>query len=286
MNTQRPGFTLVEFLVVAVLTAILMGAAYQSLTVQERSTRAAGEIIRGQDALRMSLGVLEAELREVTTSGATIGVGDLVLATRDSVVFRAQRGMGFVCEVLPSERRVATWSLSPLTPFANEDVLIIFVDGDVASADDDRWVAARASNTSSSSVSCPTRPGNPVAQQRVNLHALDGQVLDESLLTGVRPGAPIRLLHRVTYGLYPSASGWALSRRGRTGTLERLVDGLAGPGEGIVFSYLDSSGQVLTEPIAPASVAAVRVTATTRPPERSGARPVTLTSEIHFRNNN
>jgi prepilin-type N-terminal cleavage/methylation domain-containing protein len=285
MKTHQPGFTLVEFLVVSVLAAIVMGAAYQSLIVQEQGYRATGEIIRGQNAMRISLGVLEAELREVTTAGPTIGVGDIVAATRDSVVVRAQRGLGFVCEVLPSDRRMTVWSISALNNIANDDVVLVFRDNVVTSAADDRWVAARATNVQASTADCPTKPGSPVAHQRINLQTLAGQELDEQLLVGVRPGAPIRSLHRVTYGLYPAGGGWALSRRDRDGTLHRLVDGLAGPGEGIIFTYLDADGATLVEPINPQNVAAIRVTATTRPPERSRVQPVTLTSHIHFRNN-
>jgi prepilin-type N-terminal cleavage/methylation domain-containing protein len=287
MKTNRNGFTLVELLVVTLLGSILMAAAYQSLIVQERTFRTTGEIIRGQDAMRTAMGVLEAELREVATSGTTIGASDILAALPDSVVVRAQRRLGFVCSVGTSDKHAVTWSLSDSDLFGTEEALLIFADGVITSANDDHWVAARVNgNPQAHAASCPARPGTAVSHQRLNLKKLDGGDLEGAILANVKPGAPIRAVQRVTYGLYESTSGWYLGRRrGTEPTVELLVDGLAGPGEGIVFTYLDAAGSTLTQPVDPTSVAAVRVSARTAPPAGTRARPVTLTSRIQFRNN-
>lgn len=289
MNTRRAGFTLVELLVVAVLAAILMGAAYQMLVTQERSFRATSQVIRGQDALRMSLGVLEAELREVVTRDDATGGGDILAATRDSVVFRAQRKLGFVCAVSANDKFAYTLSLGPGGAFTVGDQLVIFADGNPASADDDEWVGARVQGLQTSSATCTTLPGSPIANQRLTLRRPDDSELPPQVLLAVRRGAPLRSLERVTYGLYADANGWYLGRRRhRDDTLERLVDGLAGPGSGLVFTYLNAAGTALTLPVSQGdmqNIAAVHIEATTSPPQGTGAQPAELSTRIHFRNN-
>lgn len=289
MNARQPGFSLVELLVVAVLAAFLMGAAYQLLLTQERSFRATSQIIRGQDALRMSLGVLEAELREVVTQGGPSGGADIIAATRDSVVIRAQRKLGFVCAVSANDKFAHTLSLGPGGTFAVGDQLLIFADGDPIIAADDEWVGVRVQGVQSSSTACTVLPGSPVATQRLTLRRPDDSELPPQVLLAVRRGAPVRSLERVTYGIYPDADGWYLGRRRhRDDVLERLVDGLAAPGSGFAFTYLNAAGNALTVPVAAgdiANIAAIRIEARTSPPDRSGAEPAELSTLIHFRNN-
>jgi hypothetical protein len=217
-----------------------------------------------------------------------IGATDIIAATSDSVVIRAQRGIGFVCGVTTSDKHATTWSLSGTPPFSDETALLIFADGDVTSSADDHWVAARVNSAQNSTASCPGRPGNPVAQQRLNLKALDGTDLLEQVLANVRPGAPIRSVERVTYGLYPGpgTNSWFLGRRrGATAPVDTLVAGLAAPGQGVVFTYLNAQGAPLIQPVIPAQVAAIHVTASTSPPSGSGAKAVSHTTRIHLRNN-
>lgn len=285
MNSRRPGFTLIEFLVVAVLATLIMGAAYQTLFVQDRTFRTMGEMIRGQDALRVAVGIMEAELREVVTNPTGTGGPDIVLATRDSVVLRAQRRLGFVCAVAANDKRLFTWSPGGVDLFEVGDAVVVFSDNVPNLADDDAWVAARISQIQSSSVACPTRPDDTVAHQWINLVMLDGSQLDADDLLGVLDGAPVRALHDITYSLYPSENGWVLARRRSANEFDRLVDGLAERGVGLAFTYLDAVGNQLAEPVDPTSVAAVQVSVQTSPTPGSGAGAATLTSHIHFRNN-
>jgi prepilin-type N-terminal cleavage/methylation domain-containing protein len=290
MKTRQPGFGLVELLVVMVLATVIMGAAYQSLVVQDRSFRTTGEIIRGQDALRTALGVLEAELREVVTDNdVAVGGADILAATRDSVVFRAQRILAFVCEVGASTKHAHVLTVGSSELFAPEDGALIFADDDPSTVNDDGWIAARINSINSSSAACPTLPGTPTANQRLGLKRYDGSDIQEQVLNRVRRGAPVRGVERVTYGLYESDSGWYLGRRsGEGGPVQTLVSGLDAEGSGLVFTYLNAAGNALAVPVAQGdihNIVAVRISASTRPQPGTAARATTLTTHIHLRNN-
>jgi prepilin-type N-terminal cleavage/methylation domain-containing protein len=286
MNTRQSGFTLIELLVVVVISAIIMGAVVQSLVLQERTYRATGEKVRGQDGLRIALGVLEAELREAATAEAThgtrLGGSDIVVAGRDSVVFRAQRNLGFACGV--QSQHLHIWALDS---FVGDSLYLVFRDGDPTTGADDRWMPARATQIEPSSYPCPGKPGTPQAHTSLKLEHLDGSTIADAVLEDVLPGAPVRSLQNVTYGLYELGDDWALRRRAQGDTLQTLVRGLAGRGEGVVFTYLDAAGNTLTgDPLSdPTQVAAIQITARTAPHPGSGASPVELTTNVFLRNN-
>ncbi len=283
MRTRRPGFTLVELLVVAVLGAVIIGAAYQSLVTQERASRATNQLIQSHDGLRAAIGILESELRETATQGGdTIGASDILVATADSIQFRAQRTLGFVCEVLPSDRRLAIWSPSSLVAVADGDPVLVFQQQDPTSGTPDRWLIARAQSVTASTVACPASPTG-TAEQRMNLLGIDGASLGGSYLSLVQLGAPVRVLEKVTYGLYSFDGRWGLGRRSESG-LDEMIVGLAGPGAGLTFTYLDSSRDTITAaPVDPTDIATVLITAVSAP--RGGADTVRLSSTVFLRNN-
>jgi hypothetical protein len=273
-----------------VIAAVIMGAVVQSLVLQERTYRATSEKVRGQDGLRIALGVLEAELRDaatdVGTHGVTLGGSDILVAGRDSVVFRAQRNVGFVCQ-LPSNAIVHIWAINPLDSFVGESLYLVFRDGNPATAADDRWMPARATNVGASTAACPGKPGTPEAHTRLALQHLDGSEINDAVLADVLPGAPVRSMQAVTYGLYEMGDDWALRRRAQADTLQTIVRGLAPRGEGLVFTYMDAAGNTLTgDPLGdPTQVAAIRITARTAPHPGSGAFAAELTTNIFLRNN-
>jgi prepilin-type N-terminal cleavage/methylation domain-containing protein len=290
IKANRAGFTIVEILVVAILAAVIMAATYQSLISQERTHRATGEMIRGQDAIRAALGILEAELREAATLGdvSVIGVRDLVAASQDSVTVRAQRKIGFVCSVHPSDRRLVLWPLATRDRFRQGDGLLIFAERDPTTAADDQWLPGRATQVQDATEVCALRPlGSTTTPQRVDVGGLDGSSIGGGYLDGVLAGSPVRGFDRATYRLFAADGGWFLGRRGAAGGApDTLVTGLAAPGQGLVFQYLNAAGNTITDdPVPLEQVAGVRITARTNPREGSGASAVTVHSTIYFRNN-
>jgi prepilin-type N-terminal cleavage/methylation domain-containing protein len=273
MNTHRPGFTLIELLIVAVIAGLVMAAVTEGLAMQERTYRASASMIRGQDGLRTALGVLESELREVgSIGGAVLGGSDIAVATRDSVRFRAQRKIGFVCALSRNDRWILTWTHSD--PFENGEQLLLFVDGDSLTHRDDRWDAVQTSGVASAGSGCVTDRPAGTTLQRVNLTGYD--------LTGVRLGAPVRSFVWTTYGIYSfGAQGWGLGRRDAGGQLSYLVGELAGPGQGLVFSYYTPTGAVTWDG---EQVARIQIDAKTDP-RLPGTPSIEHSTQIFLRNN-
>jgi prepilin-type N-terminal cleavage/methylation domain-containing protein len=285
MSHSRAGFTLIELLIVAVLSAFILGAAYQSLITQEQVSRTTTEMVRGQDALRTVVGILESELGEVATrGGADIGAADVLMASPDSIRFRARRAVGFVCAVLPSDKRLALWSPHPHTAVQNGDVVLVFANGDPTLGTVDRWLIGRSYSTGASTEACPSNPSTGTAEEKLNLSDLAGNALSGGFLAPVTPGAPIRILREVTYGLYSFNGRWGLGRLSAGATVpDEILVGLDGPGSGLTFSYLDANlAPITTTPVDPTTIGAIAITV--RSEARGGAASKELSTTVFLRN--
>lgn len=241
MNRARSaGFTIVELLVVTVLAAVVLGAIYQTITVQERSYRQTGAIIATQQTIRSALDILEAELREASAAD-----GDLFLARPESVGFRAYRSIGFVCNADVPGLKLDIWELGePFTVGSGADSVIVFIENDPAISTDDAWRPSKIAGVSTAD--CPDWNGYP--ERRLNLAGGN--------IAGIRPGAPVRSFRRLTYGIQQIGGRWVLARRDPTQGTAALVGPLAPPADsGLVFRYFDAAGNPTTTPTAVARIA-------------------------------
>lgn len=273
MRTRQAGFTLVELLIVAVLTAVTLGAIYETLISQERSYSAARVMIHDQESMRTAVGILESELREISTiGGAAIGSSDILALSSSSITFRAHRNTAFLCTVDRADKWAYVWTLGD--PFETGDSVILFVDNEISRSTDDRWDTTTVTSASSATdASCDGVWADPLLQY-VKFGNQD--------LTGVQSGAPIRGYQEVTYGLYDFGPlGWGLGRKRGDGSPTYLVGGLAGSGSGLQFDYFDSSGAATTDP---AAVARIQITIRTDPATNTGVQPSSMTSTLYLRN--
>ena len=274
MRTRRAGFTLVEFMIVAVLTAIVLGGIYQTLASQERTYMTARVMIQDQEALRTAMGILESELREISSiGGVDIGGSDLLALSSDSIVIRAHRKTAFLCAPDPSNQRGTFWVLGD--PFEDGDSVFLFVDNQASTHTDDRWDTTVVSSVGSiDDAQCDSVWSAP-PQQRIRM--------DNQSFTGVVAGAPIRAYQTITYGLYDFGPlGYGLGRRRGGNSPTYLVGGLAGRGSGLQFTFYKPSGFTTLNPD---SVSRIQVTIRTAPAEGTGVDPDSMTSTLYLRNN-
>lgn len=244
MSNRRRGFSLVEMVVVALLGSITLAAIYQSLIVQERAYRREGAIIATHESLRSAVGVLEAEMREISATAELADAGsDLAMIAPESLEFRALRKIGFVCAVHNSDRKLDTFELG--AAFAQDDSVLIFQEGDPGDWDDDGWIVGKVTSAGTpKTTSCGTS-WSGVGAAGVNFAGdLISSIIGPTNLSGVAPGAPLRSFAWLTYGLYQVDGEWVLGRRMRDSTtINVLVDGLAAPADsGLVFHYFDANG--------------------------------------------
>ena len=273
MRIRRSGFTIVEVLAVTFMAAITLAAVYETLIVQDRANvndpSAMGELAPA----RRALGLLEAELREAgTIGGSAVGGSDIAVASRDSVVFRAQRKIGFVCQRSRSGTSILAWSLGDR--FVAGDRLLVFVDGDATRHEDDRWALATVAEASVAlHAGCRERwPSMPLQELWIR----------DQDLTGVQPGSPVRSFEWVTYGLYRfDEVGWGLGRHTGDDSPELLLAGLAPPGRGLSLEYFDQDGNPTTRG---SDVARMRIGMSMDPVEPA-AEPVRLSTNLFLRNN-
>lgn len=255
MNDDRGrGFTLVELLVVIVLSTFILTAAYQTLIAQQNASQRQHAMIAAQGVSRTTLQVLLSELREVSASD-----GDVLEATSTSLTVRSPRKLGIVCQ---AGDPLAIWEMGD--PFeAGEKLRIYDHSTGTWLPGGSNSIGIQSASTASSGT-CDTW----------NRHDMDGTVAgayrlrelslsSSSSLASVRTGAPVRSFQTVQYGLYPFGDHYALGRAAVGGDTVPLVGPLASPDDGgLELRYLDADSVVLSATQAnsdPASIAIIEV---------------------------
>ncbi len=236
MNSRRQGFTLVEMLIVAVLGAVIMGAVYQTLTVEYRSNRQINAVVATQQTLRTSMQFLQSELREVGASA-----GDITYANSDSIRFRALRKVAFVCDT-PGSGLLEAYRVG--APFDVNDSVVISASRDTTTIVDDTFYVGLINAAPSAASGCGTLTTGPWPSMSVQARRFN---VSNSVVTGdVRIGDPIRSFETITYGLVSKSGSWVLGRKSGTDTMVALIGPLASPAQGgLVFTYYDTLNQLI-----------------------------------------
>jgi len=234
-TSNRAGFTLVELTVVVVIMVVTMLAIYQSMITQERTYRYQAAAIDAQGTTRMGLGVLAAELREISASAgdlAGMGGSDLRVAGSDSITFRAFRKAGVVCVSSSAGLFADVWLMGE--KFAAGDSAFVFVEGDTLTSDDDSWTQVRLTSVMDSAITSSCRSAWP----DYGTQALVGIGLTS--LGNMRRGGIVRSYNTVTYRAYQYGGNWVLGRRTGGGNLVPMVGPIMHPDSGgIRFRYFN-----------------------------------------------
>lgn len=273
---RRPGFTVLEALLVIVLSGVVLAAVYRTLVMQQVSYREQKARIDSRQTTRTALTLLSTELREVSATG-----GDLLAAADHSLTFRAFRKMGVVCDVADGSA-LRIWEIGE--PFEEGDSLLVFMDDDTLTMDDDAWIrGAITAPVTEIATPGPDCTGWDATADVMALAAPD------VALPEVRKGAPVRAYRSMTYGLYEIDGSWVLGRKWLDDAVVVLVGPLLGPEEdGLRFRYYDGNGAAVTPSSAGALERIERVEILVR--GRSSGTGTTaaadsLMAQVHFRGN-
>ena len=140
LTRSRWGFTLVEVMVSLTLTLVVAGALYSLLVSTQRITRAQAQRVELQSNVRAGSLVVLNELRELSAvAGGTGAQNDILVAGATALVFRAMRGIGFICgtpsaTTIRMTRRNFTGSRDPQ---AVRDQALIFIEDSAAAGAED-----------------------------------------------------------------------------------------------------------------------------------------------------
>ena len=254
MSRRCQGVTLVELIVAIALLTLLSGAALRSLLALGRQSVAVSEHATVQASVRTGMLLAQAELREL---GADASGADLIRMAPDSVTFRAWRGFGVTCAVSATQIRIRNDAPLPFSALRGvapgRDSLLLFVEGEPASALDDRWI--RLPVLSVGTTSCSGTPA--IALGTVDFAAL----LPSGMLTDVVPGGPARVFEVVRLAEYASGGQRWLGTASVSG--RETIQPLAGPlaGDGLTLEYLGREGTPTSDPAAVRSIRATLVAA-------------------------
>jgi len=224
MSRGSRGFTLMEFLVVAVLGTVVLLAVLQTLIINQRTYAAQGARIQGQQAIRAAADVLFGEIRELSPQG-----GDLLNMAATAFTVRSMRKFGVVCDVSKASppvlrvMRVGSW-------FEDSDSVFVFADNETDVSADDAWIAAQVTAIDTSKA-CGSSPAQALS------FAGQGPLFTAD---SVRTGAPVRSYVHYTFGLITYGGDSYLGRIDAGGSRVPLVGPLTP--SGLRFVYLDSLG--------------------------------------------
>ena len=282
IRRSTAGFTLVELLVVVVIGALILGATYQVLAVQQRSYRQQSAIISTQQTMRDALAVLEGELREISPAD-----GDLLMMTPDSLTFRAYRAAGFICNFDAPGQRIVVQEVPVVMPggstaFKEGATLLYFIENSRQTGTDDQWgaVVIGSPPPAPTSGSCGSWSGGTGTV--LNVPGFPFGITNSAIFLG----APVRSVEVLTYGLYEIDGEPVLARHTDGGELVPVIGPLAPSDQGPVFRYFDGNGNPATNPAAVASIQIVvrGRTAGTGVPGQTHYSD-SLVTQIYLRNN-
>ncbi len=284
MNARQQGFTLVEMLVVAVLGAVVMGAVYQTLTVEYRSNRQINAVVATQQTIRTSMQMLQSELREASSTGSGI-----TAASATSITFRALRKVGFVCDHPPSDAsHLEFYTMGG--GLAAEDSIILQATRDPNTIIDDTFYVGQVNGSPSGAGNCTsTLTAAPWTSMSVQTQKVGftWNTAPASLVSDIADGDAIRSFETITYALASINGRWVLGRQLNADTMVALIGPLTS--NGLSLAYYDLNNNLIAAGSVSANlrnISRIQITITGKNPTNAGASySDQLTSDIYLRGN-
>lgn len=279
--SEHRGFSLPELMISIVVLAIVGGAIYEGLRRQQQVFRSIALMVAVRGDVRDAAEVLAADLSTASP------LDTLPLVADSAVEFYSMIGASVTCDSapgytirIPPEKLQSGHVLTALlaTPDSG-DVLLLYNEDSAATAGEPGWdrhtIAAVSSQAAATA--CPSSTGfTTTADATASSHVI---TLRGATSSGVRAGAPVRILRRGRYSLYRSSdSRWYLGHR-RCNSLGPsacgVIQPLSGPypaysggagQSGIALRYFDVGRIALSSSSGSSQVARVEVTVRARSP--------------------
>jgi prepilin-type N-terminal cleavage/methylation domain-containing protein len=230
MLRMERGYTLVEIMIALVITLVVAGALHDVLRSTQRLSRAQAGQAALQANLRTGALAVANELRELgTVAGGTAAQNDVLRATNATVVYRAMRGVGFLCQpsTTTALRIARTGFTGHRDPQPGRDSLYVLVTGDGAGT----WLAVAIAGVSTAA-ECPGMgPGISLA------------IPSTDAVAGLESGTPVRITEVMELRLYQSeGKSWLGARSVSAGEAIQPLVGPLADGNGFSLEFRNGSG--------------------------------------------
>lgn len=266
LRAARPGFSLIEMVVVVALVSVLGGAVASALIHQQRFASDTADLMDARTGVRDAIEVMSADIRGSSSADTIRLMADSALELFASIgASTVCRAVSATTLALADESANGTTLTSILLPPDTGDLALIY--SDTADASGGRWRRHRIAAFGTKSGTAGCLPAGPS-------HGEGFSLTFQTVAGDVRPGTPIRFIRRGRYSLYRSSDRhWYLGYR-RCNALGASVCGsiqpVSGPYRpystdpektGLLLSYFDARGEALRSGGPPLSVVRVDITA-------------------------
>ncbi len=251
MASSSRGFTLMELMIALVVFAIAAGAISKFALNSQRLSQAQIEIIAMQSNLRTGILVVPTELRELAASGTG---SDILAMASTSITFRAMRGVGFMCQISPTEIRLLDTGSIPFygtrVIIAGRDSVIVFVENDPDDSLDDAWLVLQPTAVDLAST-CGVN-----AAVRLTFNDFSGLLTNG--VADLQVGGPVRSFEVMQLAQMTSGGATWLGARSVSGG-QATLQPVLGPLQvnGLLLEYFTGTGVATT---APTAVRQIRIT--------------------------
>ena len=293
-SSSRAGFTLAEMIVALFLFSLIAGGILTLVTRQQRFYRDTADIIRLQGQLRQGASVLPLDLRAISTSDTLVNSAstaynaDIYLRSDYAIEFRRMTGSSVACKQISTDTLLLVPkvldSATTMTAWANDpvagDSLLVFDEGVMVGGGDDRFRAYEIRNVQKVSglKGCPWRQqtaGTILTLSDTGRSSYRLALSPSPLPTTLRFPLPVRVFRRARYEIYQADDQqWYLGYSDCLSSYATAsgcsdVAPVSGPyapftgvssENGLVLTYYDASGNVLSSTDPSRRIARIGVT--------------------------
>ncbi len=203
-----------------------------------------------QSSLRADALLVVAELRELSAApGGTTAQNDILVAGPSAVVYRAMRGIGFVCAAPGATTfRIARSTFSGARdPQAGRDQVLLFSEDSATAGATDLWLSTNIVSVGTGSP-CPGAMGPGITLT----------VPAGAPVSGPEVGTPVRIAEVMELRLYESeGKSWLGARSVSSGEAIQPLVGPLSQGSGFRLEYLDAGGMPTNDRT---SISSIRIT--------------------------
>jgi hypothetical protein len=231
---------------------LVAGIIYGIMISSQRLQRTASARMDSQQTARTAALFLTQAMRELDAYSE-----DLLAATDTSLTYRAMRWTGMTCTPLSGDltvgiRRTQLWGAS--APTVDTDSVLVYLERDPNTRNDDIWVIGELSGTPGSPTTCTD--GTPAFAVSFRVRGSDGG--NSAVTAGFRAGAPIRgFQHEQVTNITQDGQRWlgrrTMAKNGTWSGWEALVGPLVAT-NGLRFVMRDTTSTVTTAVGSAASV--------------------------------